>query len=213
MLIVPRHLLPWCTLLLCLQAAADDGGRHWYRYYDDHHQAILSDTLDESALKHGYQILDANMNIIGDVPPPPDATELARRKQVAEQAKADARLLSLYGSSADAQRQLQNHVEALQASIDIKQGALQRATAELNQATAKAANYERAGQTVPAALLKHIGDAQQQVQALQSDIGQLQQTIQSTRDAYNKVIARLRLIEAHQATSHANSSPNSTNSE
>lgn len=212
MLSVSRHLLLWSSLLLCLTAAADDNARHWYRYYDDHHQAILSDTLDESALKHGYQVLDANMNVIRDVPPPPDAAELARRQQIADQTKADARLVSLYGSSADAQRQLQNHVESLQASIDIKQGALQRAIAEQNQETAKAANYERTGKTVPTFLLKHIADDQQQVQALQTDISHLQQSIQNTRDTYGKIIARLRFIEAHQATSNASSSPSPTSS-
>ena len=212
MLTLARRLLLCCALLPCSVVGADEVGRHWYRYFDDQQQPVLSDTLSAAALRHGYQVLDANMNVIKDVAPPPDAAELARRQQLAEQQKADARLLSLYGSSSDARRQMQSRLEALQANIDIKQGALQRAQSEREQDTRHAADFERSGKAVPAGLLKHIAEEDQGIRSLQSDIAHLRTSMDSTRNDYSKVIARLQSLEMHQTSNAPNSSPNPASS-
>ncbi|NNM50978.1 MAG: hypothetical protein HKM02_01970 [Pseudomonadales bacterium] len=204
--------LYFCVLLSGI-AAADQDTKRWYRYTDDNHLTILSDTLNSDAMQHGYEILDTHLEVIQTVPPPPDA----HQRQLIEQKKqqlSDLRYLQkMYGTPADARQQMANRLNALQASLDIQKTSAERAHEDRETDAERAANFERSGHTPPHDLLQRIQDDNRRILNIQHQSQDIENQMKTVKSQFDGIISKLEAAEKAHITNDARSSPIPASSE
>ncbi len=209
-----------CFLLSCMlllgTAAADTDSKQWYRYTDDNHLTILSDTLSSDAIRHGYEILNTHLDVIATVPPPPDAHQRLKLEQQAQQLRELRHLQKMYGSPEDARQQMVNRLNALQASLDIQKTSAQRARDEREADADRAANFERSGRTPPHDLLQRIDDDNQKILSIQHQSQDIENQIKTVKSQFQSIINQLETAEKirnDQDAKNASSSPMPSSSE
>lgn len=190
-------------LLVALLLAASASLAHaeqvarWFRYYDDHKQATVTDTVTPEHTARGYDELTASMQLIRHVPAQKQlsaeerAAAKAKREAEIQRAKDDKQLLRLYASPSAAEYARDRQINALQLRIDFSSNALaslrQRRTADAQ----KAAVFERTGKPVPADLKNSIGNYDKQIQAAQQEVTLRKAEQDKVRAEYTPIIQRL----------------------
>ncbi|HET8730290.1 MAG TPA: hypothetical protein VFM34_04200 [Moraxellaceae bacterium] len=183
-------------LMLALPLAHAEDAR-WFRYYDDKHQPVVTDTVTPEHVSRGYDELTASMRLIRhvDAQRALSAAELAamraKRDADAQRAKDDKQILRLYSSPADAERARNRQLDALQVRIDFSNNMLttlrQRRAAEAQ----RAASFERTGKPVPADVKANIANFDKQIQAAESEVNGRKAEQDKVNSEFDPVIKRL----------------------
>lgn len=169
----------------------------WFRYYDDRHQQVITDTVTPDHITHGYDELTQRMQVIRHVEgqrpltPEEQVAQRAKREQAAQRARDDKQMLRLYVGPADAERARDRQLEALQVRIDFAASSLaglkQRRAAEAQ----KAAVLERTGKPIPADLKQGIATYDKQIAASLAELTDRKAEQQRVRAQFDPMIQRL----------------------
>jgi uncharacterized small protein (DUF1192 family) len=178
-------------------AAREAGAARWFRYYDDRKQPVVTDTITQDHIVHGYDELTDRMMVIRhvDARPPLSPEEKAAQKRKAEEAaqraRDDKQLLRLYAGPADAERARNRQLDALQVRIDFNANLLATARQRRTAEAQRAATFERQGKPVPADVKMGIAEIDKQISATQAELNARKAEQAKIRDEFEPMIKRL----------------------
>lgn len=168
----------------------------WYRYYDKNGIANISSNVTPAHVRHGYEALDRNMQVIKRSQPYNTEKDLRQSSQRASQQKRnedDLRLKRAYGSSKMA---INKKNEAL---LNIKKQ-IQAQSEQLVQLEKdrilfqKQANAYKAN-AIPKQLKENLQNNASNIQFLKKNIVTLQMHYRNKQQSYDTIIKRLQQLE------------------
>lgn len=175
-----KHSLLAFSLLLALGTIAE--AKSVYRYTDDKGTTVLNSVLPPEVVPRGYTVLNEQGQVLEVVPPARTKEQLEADKIAGEKAKAvekarlearkrDAMLLASFTNMEDITRARDNQLAAIDVSISVAEGNIARLKGQLENLQARAADFERRGQAVPAAITADIAASLRQIEESEGFIG------------------------------------------
>ena len=146
----------------------------YYRYTNEQGVTVLDDRIPAKYVKQGYAVVDSHGKEVKVVPPMRTEAERSREQRLQarrdtqerlrrEQEANDRVLLKTFTNANDILRVRDNKLQALDSTIKIIEGTINRLKDQLQTHLKEAANKERAGEEVPLALHVEIEDIQAQI--------------------------------------------------
>lgn len=196
-----KTLLIRCSLLFGLLLPVVADAVELYRYTDDKGTTVLSrQGVPPEYIGRGYEVLNDQGRVIKVVPPAPSAEEMQRlladKAHDKAQAESDAQLLRLYSSPEDVERAREHKLAELDGLIGVARGNLQSVRTQQANLQSQAADYERAGKTVPAHLLQQIDNQKAEQESLKKGIERYQATREQASAGFDADLARLKALQA-----------------
>ena len=189
-------------MLLCLYPivsyANNTTKATWYRYYDSRGIANISSTVTPAHIRHGYEALDKNMQVIKRnkaYSVDADLKQAPQREAKAKRLESDQKLKKAYNNSKVATQKRDIALNAIQKQIDFQQAQLKQLQTDRVQFKREEMEYTRKGKTVPENLKKSLSYNLSNLNALKQNIQSLQVSYFKTQTEYDKIIARLKVIE------------------
>ena len=170
----------------------------WYRYYDSRGIANISSTVTPAHIRHGYEALDKNMQVIKRnkaYSVEADLKQAPQREAQAKRLENDQKLKKAYNNSKVATQKRDIALKAIQKQIDFQQAQLKQLQTDRVQFKREEMEYTRKGKTVPENLKKSLSYNLSNLNALKQNIQSLQVSYFKTQTEYDKIIARLKVIE------------------
>ena len=151
-----------------------------YRFNVDGQQ-VIKDHVPPEYAQMGYEVLNTQGFVIKRVERAPTAAEIAavaakkaiekaRLERIRDRRKADQALLRVYSKPADVERARQRKIDNIDGYIGLQQRRIINLTETLERAQGQAANYERSGSDIPAALRLEIAQLQNQIRESHENI-------------------------------------------
>ncbi len=140
------------TIVSTSTFAADTRKERWYRYYENG-IPMLSSTVSEQHMSHGYDVLDNHMLVIRHVPPFSTLKydqQKVMREQAIEKQIADRHLIETYTSSSRAELQRTREINELDNQIKRAEQQTKELEVALNNNISQAASFERVNKPIPA---------------------------------------------------------------
>lgn len=187
-----------CTSTL---AATDQAKAVWYRYYDNNGVANVSTSVSPDHIRHGYEALDRNMQVIRRNRPynaAVDAQQSAQREALARQREQDLRLKRAYGSTQIATAKRNQILENLKKQLNYQQEQLQQLQSDKIRFKRQEMEYHRKGQAVPAQLKSNLANNTQNIESVKKTVESLRNAYQKTDHEYTDIINRLKKLESNQ---------------
>lgn len=178
-------------------ATAGPADPRWFRYYDDKGQPVVTDTVTPEHMTRGYDELNDRMQPLRHVEgrramtPEEQAAARAKREAEAQRARDDKQLLRLYSVPADAERQRNRQLDALQVRIDFATNQLNTARQRRAAEAQRAATFERKGKPVPADIKNSIAALDKQLQTSQAELDGYKAEQAKVQAEFAPVIQRL----------------------
>ena len=167
-------------------------GVEMYRYVDDKGVTVIDRLgVPSQYIGKGYQVLNEQGRVIREVPPAPTPEELKLRKAQAAQASSDAQLLRMYTNVEDVDNARERKLAELDGLSSVSKANLQSLKTQQANLEAQAADQERAGRQVPAALVDQLSSLKDQEQRLVGDIARYQQLRAQANASFDADRARL----------------------
>lgn len=189
-------------MLLCLYPivsyANNTTKATWYRYYDSRGIANISSTVTPAHIRHGYEALDKNMQVIKRnkaYSVEADLKQAPQREAQAKRLENDQKLKKAYNNSKVATQKRDIALKAIQKQIDFQQAQLKQLQTDHVQFKREEMEYTRKGKAVPENLKKSLSYNLSNLNSLKQNIQSLQVTYFNTQTEYDKIIARLKVIE------------------
>lgn len=170
----------------------------WYRYYDNRGIANISSTVTPAHIRHGYEALDKNMQVIKKNKAYNVEADLKQAPQRAAQAKQvenDAKLKRAYNNSKVATQKRDIALQSIKKQIIFQQSQLKQLQNDRVQFKRDEMEYTRKGKTVPVQLKNNLSYNLNNLTSLKENIQSLQVSYLNTQAKYDKIIARLKAIE------------------
>ncbi|QER38786.1 hypothetical protein F2A31_03340 [Acinetobacter suaedae] len=192
--------LCFLLLLICTPtfASTDQTKAVWYRYYDRNGVANVSTSVSPDHIRHGYEALDRNMQVIKRNQPynaTLDAKQSAQREALARQREQDLRLKRAYGSAQIATAKRNQTLENLKKQLNYQQEQLQQLQSDKIRFKRQEMEYHRKGQTVPPQLKSNLTHNTQNIENVKKTIESLRNSYQKTEFEYTDIINRLKKLE------------------
>lgn len=187
--------------------------RVYYRYANDEGVKVLNAVMPPEYAKNGYEIVTITGTVLEVISPAlteeQKAEAAVRRKREAELADWDESLLRRYSSVEDIEAGKLRKVHDFDASLSILRGNANNITTQIQQAQARAADTERAGRTVPQALLNQITSMQNKLEDTEEQMERREEEKQKIAEQYDLDAERFREIKPQKNTT--SSLPQATN--
>lgn len=204
--------------LLCFTAGASAGDNTpttHYRWHDAQGGLHYSDSIPPNAVHLGYDIVDDNGLLVRHVErektPEEHAAAEAEAAQVAaakraasQQALADQQLLAAYPDEAELRETHQARLAQMQQNINTTQSNLHSQEQSLADLLAHAAELERSGKPVPAALRTRLADQRKNVADERSEIAHLQSEREATAKKQDAELQRYRILSTKAQSGTSN---------
>ena len=163
------------VLLLLALLGASTAQAELYRYVSQHGVVVLdSQGVPPEYVGRGYEVLDKDGRVLRVVAPAPTAEELRQRAEEQRQAEADALLLRRYASVADLEQTRRQRLRDLDGLASAAQANLQGVQGQMRALERQAAERQRAGQPVSAALLEQLEGMAGDRRRIEADLQRLQ---------------------------------------
>ena len=163
------------VLLLLALLGASTAQAELYRYVSQHGVVVLdSQGVPPEYVGRGYEVLDKDGRVLRVVAPAPTAEELRQRAEAQRQAEADALLLRRYASVADLEQTRRQRLRDLDGLASAAQANLQGVQGQMRALERQAAERQRAGQPVSAALLEQLEGMAGDRRRIEADLQRLQ---------------------------------------
>ena len=204
--IVDKSMLKKIILIACLTsqavfAAAPASPQHkavWYRYYDSKGVANISTNVTPNHIRHGYEALDQNMQVIKRNNPynaEADIKQAPQRAVAAKQRDADDKLKRAYGNSATAWQKKRDALTVINKQLVFQQDQLKQLQNDRILFVRQEREHFRKGETVPAQLKATLTNNQKNIVAKKEYIQSLQSSYRNTAAEYDRIITRLKAME------------------
>lgn len=181
-------------LLLLGVLAATPAQAELYRYLNRQGVVVLDrQGVPPEYVGNGYEVIDEEGRVLRAVPPAPSAEELRQRVAAQRQARADAQLRRLYPRVADLEVARTHQLRDLDSLIVVARGNLNAVQQRALGLERQAAEHQRAGQSVPAALLQQLEGLRGEQRQAEAELQRLQELRQRSETRF--AADRLRLVE------------------
>jgi chromosome segregation ATPase len=170
----------------------------WYRYYDSKGVPNISTSVTPAHIRHGYEALDKNMQVIRKNKPynvESDLKKAPERAAVAKQNAADIKLKRAYTNSKVATQKRDSTLASIKQQITFQQKQLQQLQEDRVRFKREEMEFTRKGKAVPDNLKTNLQNNLSNINALKKNLQSLQTNYLKTQADYNKIIARLKAIE------------------
>ena len=186
-------------LLLLISHNSIANGRTLYRYVNEDGVKVLTYSIPPQYVSKGYEIVDANGQLIEVVPPelsPEDraAAEAARAEEERLQIW-DQQLLKRYSRVSDIEAAKERKLAEISTNINILKSNMANMNNELDKLQSTAADMERAGKPVPDAILDNIKAITEELAAIADKIQLRQEEYQMQLDKFNDDVERFLIIK------------------
>lgn len=179
-------------LLLLGLLAATTVQAELYRYVNRQGVVVLDrQGVPPEYVANGYEVLNDQGRLIRVVPRAPTVEELRRQAEQARQAQADAQLRQRYASLADLEQTRAQRLRDIDSFAGVNHANLQSVDGQLASLERQAAARQRAGQAVPAGLLKQMEDLRLERGRLESELRRLDGVRKSVEAEFAADRARL----------------------
>lgn len=170
----------------------------WYRYYDSKGVANISSTVTQAHIRHGYEALDINMQVIQknkgyDAELSQSQSHI--RAQQARQREQDNKLKKAYGSSKTAMLKQDELLKSFSKQISLQQQQLKQIQNDRIVFKRQEMEYFRKGRAVPNDLKDRLNYNMQNITNTKKNIESLQTDYRKTQAQYDTIINRLKSIE------------------
>ncbi|WP_218697614.1 hypothetical protein [Acinetobacter harbinensis] len=170
----------------------------WYRYYDSRGIANISTNVTPNHIRYGYEALDQNMQVIqrnraynSEV----DIKQAPQRAALAKKNEADLKLKKAYSNSQVALQKRNDALLYIKKQIAFQQEQLKQLQNDRIYFKRQQLEHLRKGETVPVALKNKIDYNQKNIEVKKELIVSLHTQYDNTQLYYDKIIARLKLLE------------------
>ena len=125
----------------------------YYRYVNEEGVKVMGHSIPPEYVKNGYEIVSTNGRVVEVVEPAPDP-EFVEQERAKAELKAEYELLARrYSTVRDIEAAKQRKLVHVDASIVLVDSSLENIQEEVDDITARAAGFERAGKDVPKNIL------------------------------------------------------------
>ena len=192
-----------CVFLLFLFghstfAATEQQRAVWYRYYDKNGIANVSTSVTPEHIRHGYEALDRNMQVIQRSRPynaSADLQQSSRRESLARQRERDMKLKRAYGNPRIAAGKRDQALANLKKQLQFQQEQLKQLQKDKISFKRQQMEYFRKGETVPAQLKSNIESNAQNIENIKRMVESLRISYRKTESDYAEIINRLTALE------------------
>ena len=195
-----------CTLVLFLFchstfAANEQPRAVWYRYYDRNGVANVSTSVTPEHIRHGYDALDRNMQVIKRnqaYNSTVDIQQSARRESLARQREQDLKLKRAYGSAQIAAGKRDQILVNLKKQLNYQQDQLQQLQKDKIAFKRQEMEFHRKGESIPPALRKNLENNTNNIDNVKRVVESLRNSYHKTETDYAAIISRLNLLEKNK---------------
>ena len=201
-------LIALCLFTLAAaNALSADKSHERYRWKDAHGVVHFDDVLSDAAIQSGYDIVGSSGMLIRRVAPPMTSEELkadekaraqkkAADEAAAEQARDDAQMLAAYPTEHDLSDAHNAQLAMIDQYIQSTQISLQSQERSLTDMLSHAADLERAGKPIPAALSQQIESLRANIEKQKAYITAKQQEKIDSAAKFETELAHYREVQA-----------------
>ncbi|MDK4792453.1 MAG: hypothetical protein OC189_10535 [Acinetobacter sp.] len=179
-------------------AANDAPKAVWYRYYDQHGIANISTSVTPAHIRHGYEALDQNMQVIKRNPPYNSETDLNQSSQRALSARyreEDNKLKKAYSNSKTAVIKRDQALLAIKKQMNYQQEQLNHLQQDKILFKRQEMEYFRKGEKVPERLKALIENNLTNILKVKQTLELLSKNYNHTNNEYENIIERLKKLE------------------
>ena len=178
----------------------------FYRYVDASNKVVILDRLPPDVVPRGYDVIRADGSVVKSVAPQltEEEREALRREKGVARARAEAEeklrawdesLLLRYSNIDDIEHAKQRALTDIRVRISILKSNLSTVKQQVLNNQAEAAELERRGQAVPAALSKTLADLRHEVSTTEQQIGRRLVELDDVDAAYERDKERFSQLE------------------
>ena len=188
-------------LLMIFQSsyiAAQPTKAAWYRYFDSKGTANISSNVTPNHIRYGYEALDQNMQVIQRnraYNTEADIKKAPLRAAQAKQNAADAKLEKAYTNSQVAMQKRNDILLHIKKQMDFQQEQLKQLQSDRIYFKRQQIEHIRKAENIPAVLKNNLDYNQTNIELKKQTIDSLQSHYRDTQLQYDKIIARLRVLE------------------
>ncbi len=179
-------------------AANDAPKAVWYRYYDQHGIANISTSVTPAHIRHGYEALDQNMQVIKRNHPYNSETDLNQSSQRALSARyreEDNKLKKAYSNSKTAVIKRDQALLAIKKQMNYQQEQLNHLQQDKILFKRQEMEYFRKGEKVPERLKALIENNLTNILKVKQTLELLSKNYNHTNNEYKNIIERLKKLE------------------
>lgn len=170
-----------------------------YRYTTDKGVVAVDDHVPPEFVKNGYEVLSPDGRVLESVPRQLTGEEGARKRAAESEAKRlqewDKNLLLRYSSTDDIVAARDRALHEIEIRISILRSNLASAKSQVEREQEKAADMERRGGTVPAAISTNIDKLKAEVAGIEYSIAERLKDKDAARASYQKDIDRFKTLQ------------------
>lgn len=170
----------------------------WYRYYDSKGVANISTSVTPDHIRHGYEALDQNMQVIQRnraYNSEADIKQAPQRAAHARQQATDLKLKKAYGNSQVALTKRNDALAYIKKQIAFQQEQLKQLQTDRIYFKRQQIEHLRKAESIPSSLKNTIDNNQKNIEAKKLMIQSLQKSYRTTQAEYDNIIARLKMLE------------------
>lgn len=178
-----------------------------YRWKDAAGVVHFGDTIPSSALAGGYDIIDANGQVVRHVPrelSPAErqaaaaaaAREAAARRAANQQRLDDTQLLAAYPTDKDLEQTQQAQLKQIRNDIGTLETNLRSQEDSLSELLSHAADLEHAGKPIPPVVKQRIAEQRGSVNSERVALAQRRTDLARAESKFNAQLARYRTLRA-----------------
>jgi chromosome segregation ATPase len=190
-------LLP--LLVILLQAGMSEAASKLYRYTDNKGVTAIDDHVPPEFAKNGYEVLTRDGRIIETVPRQLTGEEGERKRAAEAEAKRmeewDKSLLLRYSSVDDIAAARDRALREFDVRISILRSNLLSIKSQIESEQSKAADLERRGTAVPAALSANIDALKHEIADTEEAVAERLREKENVRAGYQKDIDRFTTLQ------------------
>ncbi|MEO9281161.1 hypothetical protein ABFY81_14800 [Acinetobacter sp. WA-87] len=179
-------------------AANDAPKAVWYRYYDQHGIANISTSVTPAHIRHGYEALDQNMQVIKRSHPYNSETDLNQSSQRALSARyreEDNKLKKAYSNSKTAVIKRDQALLAIKKQMNYQQEQLNHLQQDKILFKRQEMEYFRKGEKVPERLKALIENNLTNILKVKQTLELLSKNYNHANNEYENIIERLKKLE------------------
>ncbi len=172
-----------------------------YRYKNAQGLTSITTQLSQEHINAGYQILDDNMHVVQVIPPFSEKSSMQsvqNNQRQLQQLKSDKDLLRTYYSSVRAEQQYMQKLNDLNNRISSAMLSRDKYIAQRIQLINQAGKYEKLEKPIAPHVLANLKMVNDEIKLVNNNIQVLTQNKALLTAEFNRIISRLKQLEANK---------------